>query len=582
MPDSSVSIPDWPSQWMGSWQSALNRWGRYIKLKEPRFIIDSASDKQSGTPLAYIDLQAKQVVVGCSAVERWALQDYAEEIFAHEIGHHVYAPGDLNEAARCMARMRRALREYAAEAGIILNMYTDLMINHRLKTRGLRIDAIYRAMKGGPTDPLWDLYMRTYELLWGLPAGNLGTDNISEEMEADAAVAAQLIRSFANEVVRGSGMFASICYYYLQKSGSAKSRDQMEPWADSEGQFPDGMLPDGLTAMDAGEDEECIYPEFDETGKWVPPSQPSEESAGNSGGQTRLPNEYHAILESMGIRISPEEAAIRYYTERARPHLIPFPVAETIESEEPLLEGYEIWQPGHPVERINWFQSLLRSTEVIPGYTTVQNRYGRSEGQDRGVIPVDLDLYVDCSGSMPNPAVSVSYPALAGAIIALSALRTGSRVQATLWSGPGQYSITDGFVRDQKKILGVLVGYFGGGTAFPLQILRKTYLEDKPPKRKVHILVISDDGVDTILQNDELGNSGADIAARSLDIAGGGGTFALQLYSDWQSNPRLKQTADMGFKIHSVNSADELTAFARRFVIENYAREGDRPGRSHT
>ena len=125
-------------------------------------------------------------------------------------------------------------------------------------------------------------------------------------------------------------------------------------------------------------------------------------------------------------------------------------------------------------------------------------------------------------------------------------------------------------MRDESQILTVLTGYIGGGTAFPLHILRKTYLEEPLPKKKVHILVISDDGVDTILQNDELGTSGADIARRALEVASGGGTFALQLYHGWEQNPRLKEANKLGFSMHPVSSALELTEFARRFVQENY------------
>ena len=59
-------------------------------------------------------------------------------------------------------------------------------------------------------------------------------------------------------------------------------------------------------------------------------------------------------------------------------------------------------------------------------------------------MPVDLDLYVDSSGSMPDPQLATSYLALAGAIVALSALRAGASVQATLWSGTGQVTVTNG------------------------------------------------------------------------------------------------------------------------------------------
>ena len=49
----------------------------------------------------------------------------------------------------------------------------------------------------------------------------------------------------------------------------------------------------------------------------------------------------------------------------------------------------------------------------------------------------------------------------------LFAIWVGSRVQATLWSGARQFETTKGFVSDERRILQILTGYLGGGTAFP-------------------------------------------------------------------------------------------------------------------
>src|SRR5207248_635264 len=82
---------------------------------------------------------------------------------------------------------------------------------------------------------------------------------------------------------------------------------------------------------------------------------------------------------------------------------------------------------GSPLEEIDWLHTILASPHVIAGRTTMERTWGVSEGGEPEKRPVDLDLYVDCSGSMPNPQVTVSYLALAGAIVALSALRVGAR-----------------------------------------------------------------------------------------------------------------------------------------------------------
>ncbi|MEK8227577.1 hypothetical protein NKG05_17880 [Oerskovia sp. M15] len=102
-------------------------------------------------------------------------------------------------------------------------------------------------------------------------------------------------------------------------------------------------------------------------------------------------------------------------------------------------------------------------------------------GRDPVPRPYDLDLYLDSSGSMPNPQQSLAPIALAGAVLALSALRAGARVQATTWSGPGQIAGTDGFTRDADAILAAIVAHFGGGTAFPVPLLERTHLGTPSP-----------------------------------------------------------------------------------------------------
>jgi hypothetical protein len=207
--------------------------------------------------------------------------------------------------------------------------------------------------------------------------------------------------------------------------------------------------------------------------------------------------------------------------------------------------------------------------------TTVQRVFGTTEGREPKREPLDLDLYVDSSGSMPNPQHMTSYPALAGAILCLSALRAGAHVQATLWSGKAQFTSTNGFVRGQEGILRVLTGYFGGATAFPIHVLRDTYATRKPNARPAHILVISDDGVSTMFDRDEHGNSGWDIAARALARAAGGGTLVLNLPQNWdaQAGPYadIRRARDeQGWYTHRVASLEELVEFARQFSRLRY------------
>src|SRR5207249_1544435 len=119
---------------------------------------------------------------------------------------------------------------------------------------------------------------------------------------------------------------------------------------------------------------------------------------------------------------------------------------------EPLAEGYETWDPADDLDDLDLFGSLLISPEIIPGVTTVRRVFVQSPGSDPQKLPVDLYLGIDCSGSMPNPRFTLSYPALAGTIIALSALRMGARVMVVLSGEPGKALATEGFVSDERAV----------------------------------------------------------------------------------------------------------------------------------
>src|SRR6185436_446060 len=97
-------------------------------------------------------------------------------------------------------------------------------------------------------------------------------------------------------------------------------------------------------------------------------------------GQARQPFEFGEILRASGVDLSDHDVAVRYYRERARPYLIPFPSRPVPESVDPLPEGLEPWDLGHPLDAADWLQTILISPRVIPGMSTVQRVWGTTEG----------------------------------------------------------------------------------------------------------------------------------------------------------------------------------------------------------
>ena len=160
-------------------------------------------------------------MIDCSNVRSSQLQEFGREILAHEIGHHVFAPGDIHDDARLLARIRYGLPTQEQHAPMISNLYTDLLINDRLqRSCDLDMAAVYRhlnAHQQNASKPsrLWTLYLRIYEIAWNLPRGDSATGKVTQALDVDAGLGARLIRAYANDWLRGGGRFAMLCLPYL-------------------------------------------------------------------------------------------------------------------------------------------------------------------------------------------------------------------------------------------------------------------------------------------------------------------------------------------------------------------------------
>lgn len=575
-------------RWRAAWPQALEIWSKFTRIRDARLCesrVEAAQEGLSGS-FAMIRLADQSVVVDLETVRSLGLDDYAVEILAHEIGHHVLAPGSATDQFRLLARIRRALPTLERHAPLIANLYTDLFINDRLQRQAdLRMADIYRLLAKSAANTtetrqagVWTLYLRIYETLWKLDKGSLGCHGGDERLDTDAWLGARLIRVYAGDWMNGAGKFATLLLPYLVDDIEAKNAMQ---YLHDTKNAAEGCNPYGAQEIEADEIDGAIHPVHDQriSGLDDAAPEPVATPAAQSKGQAREPFEYAEILKAAGITLSDHEIALRYYRERALPHLVSFPTKMLPASPEPQLEGVEPWEIGDPLDDIDWLQTVMQCPRPIPGLTTVRRMYGQEPGAIRNHTPIDLDMYVDSSGSMPNPQVQTSYLALAGAIIALSALRAGASVQVTLWSGKNQYMHTQGFVRHEDRILQVLTGFYGGATSFPIHLMRETFRA--PRQRPTHILMISDDGITTMFDNDEKGNSGWDISASALVSGAAGGTMALNLPENWERGQghwmqnaydALKRARrEQNWEIHAVSQFEDLVEFARAFSRRHYA-----------
>ena len=430
---------------------------------------------------------------------------------------------------------------------VVANLWSDLLVNDRLQRSG-RADlvGVWHAL-GTPSDPLMALVLRACEVLWEQPRGSLCGTAVPVD-EPGALLCARLVRAYAHDPVGGAAGFASLVRTGLPEEVlEAAGRSAARVVCGDVGQgIPHGLASDPDLAAPA------LHPAVDprvvgtvpgggdgtQEAEGTTPGGPDGHGSATKGlGNTLLPADLHAVLAALGGTSSLEDVAVAWYRERAAAHLVPFPVRETAVEPDPLLGGLDPWELGDDLSDLDWTGTLTASPVIVPGLTTRRRTVLDDAAADPRTRPVDLDLYLDSSGSMPDPK-RFSWVALAGAVLALSALRVGARVQATTWSGPGQVAGTDGFVRDPDRVLRAVVAFFGGGTAFPLPVLERTFLgvDGRPPTATgpTHVAVVSDSGVTTMAPTGER----AEAAGWSVSPAAHWPPRAAAGPRSWTSRPR--------------------------------------------
>ncbi len=586
----SARLDELRESWRRAWPGAIACWSRYTMLSEPRWCLSEEDEQREGLTgsFAMIRLNDHAVVISIRQVAEQNLDRFATEILAHEIGHHVYVPGDLTDNARLLARCRRGLSDLKAHAPMIANLYADLLLNDRLqRTDGLDMAGVYAALKSGldegaggpPPSELWGLYMRTYERLWSLRSGTLTTGPISSQADVDADLAARLVRHYRADWLAGATRFALLCYDYLKRDAENSGAESGPmPWLDAVYAGMGDDIPDGLVGMDADELGDLVHPGDDPAISGLSEEIFSDAEAPGTGtgaavvgglkNRYRDPTDFVELMAAMGVKISEDDLLIRYYRELARPHLIPFPMKTLRHSADPLPEGLAQWDLGSPLTAVDWLESVIKSPVVIPGVTTVERTFGETVGSDPEREPPDLYLGVDCSGSMTNPRYGVSYPVIAGAVIVLSALRVRAKAMVCLSGEPGRFTQTDGFSHSERENMKILTGYLGTGYAYGIERLRETFLSsDEPRERPAHILIVTDGDLFYMIKQI---TDGWDIMERSLAAAGGGGSIVLDMNPTHSYSDEADRLVAMGWDLYYVRTGDQLVTFARAFARQQF------------
>ncbi|GAB3587332.1 hypothetical protein [Calidifontibacter terrae] len=559
----NLSDNDLRARWQQAWPAALACWGGMLRLSEPVLLLDEPST--TVPELAWFSIDEVRATVNLRKAIELGIADQPLPVLAHEIGHHVLAPTDLTGLARMVQRCRRGLVDRDDRAAEMANLWSDLLINDRL-TRQHHLDMAgpYRAAaaavveSGRPGVDYFEVFLRTFEILWQLPAQSLTTAQVTAQKDLDAQVLARHARVFARDPIEGAGGFAALMRRWLPEGEERIAVCAIE---NSGGTAPE------IDDADAG--GVPLHPALDpRVNPEAPPlaKDDGDDDVPAAGGQRFGPSDLSALYAAMHVE---RDAAYDWYLRRASRHLVPFPRDEQTPKTEPEMQGLEEWGIGEELSEIDWTATALGSPTVVPGMTTRRRVIIRDAGVEADQRPVDLDLYIDSSQSMPHPRWLMSPAVLAGTVLVLSALRVGARVRVTSWAGPGQVSSTVEFTRDRELAVGELLRYHGGGTSFPLAQMAQAYDQRSngttTGRRRCHIAVISDDGVSSMFgkgQPDYLQG----VAQAALTLAGGGGTLVLMVPDSLLDEAR----AIAGdYTVLGVGSGD-MIEFARAFTQRHW------------
>lgn len=564
-----------------AWERAKETWSRYIRLRPPQVFEDKNAVEQAGMgkDIARFGMADYDIEVNAMSIREMGLEDLVDVILAHEIGHHALAPGNLLMHARLADHVSSILGT-RDKILFMVNVFTDLLVNDHLYTRKhVAIDEVYRRIclharargTDAQGDAFWTVYMRVYEVLWRLPDGSLGGANANAEQDRDARLSARIVRSFPKDWFNAIKNLAFIFKQYLPDNLFASMANR--PLIDSITAGKDAM--EKAWGFSRKSPEEGGKPgefSYDSDLDGTTPGGNDQQQAGET---VRSPEDYLNALEIIGALTDRQRGLVQYYTELSLPHLVPFPAVEARRGE-PVPEGTDAWTAGEDWHDVDLVESITTSPVIVPGITTRKRVHADDAGTDVTRAPVDIDLYIDTSGSMPNPATVMSHPTLAAFIICLSALRAGASVQATSWSGPRQVMSTRGFSRNKAEILGALVHFWGDGTAFPCQVLERYEARpvDAPP---VHVIVISDDDISSMIKPYDSVDASGRVTPRSgldtltLAMTRGRAKGSLLLNTRSVQADVLQTLEAIGFAHHPVTSWEEIVAFARSFSRKTFS-----------
>ncbi|MDP6945976.1 MAG: hypothetical protein QF464_17630, partial [Myxococcota bacterium] len=161
--------------------------------------------------------------------------------------------------------------------------------------------------------------------------------------------------------------------------------------------------------------------------------------------------------------------ASRHYARLVERHLIKVPATESPDAPALSLPTTTTpWEVGDDVRSIDWLASVLNAGEMAGAMPLRREMIPDDSPRADGEIP-NIEIYLDTSGSMPDPQRRTNAMSLAAQILATATTRQGGRVRGIIYSsGPPHCS---DWIANEAQACAFFMNYSGGGTDYPFKHL---------------------------------------------------------------------------------------------------------------
>lgn len=465
-----------------AWHAALTLWGLAVNVSAPT-LKGGETD-----PIAYIDLRSREVVVNGVRLAEMDCWGSLTAILAHELGHHLHYPHSLTTQARLELLERELL---PMRGGSLLNLFNDFMINCELVKHPEMLEqlsAVYAAMKlkkaDAAADPCFVFFLVCFEEAWRTAPGAL-TGPAGPALEAlylgaraEAQMLAETVPNLGPNVFTQFIYFASVFSRYQPLEDNAKSKSKSKSKNPFAGDHSEPEAGDYADALQRSSQEREAVKRGVASG-WLDAAKVPDDNAAARIRAATLPG----LMKGQPQKLA--SAMALHYRRLAERYLMKPP--PTLRDGEPLIPStLTEWDSADSPKEIDWLASVSARGHALGVAMPLKRELDADDPVDQATrFSTRLEIYLDVSGSMPDPKTALNPMTLAAQVLATSALRAGGSARALIYSSNHVKHWT--WTRSEITMSQFLMTYIGGGTTFPFGVLTDSMKETaaSPPIRIV-------------------------------------------------------------------------------------------------